>query len=113
MQQSVYTPLHISVHYTRAADTLPSKEYLPPGISLTAGRPRIAKVLDAVIQRTVSYGCGVKASMDLTGVMVGVCGPVGLGDEVAEVVSSVDAGRRWAVGGIEMHEECVDLLLHG
>lgn len=105
VQQSVYTPLHISVHYTRAADTLPSKEYLPPGISLTAGRPRIAKVLDAVIQRTVSYGSGVKASMDLTGVMVGVCGPVGLGDEVAEVVSSVDAGRRWAVGGIEMHEE--------
>jgi len=47
----------------------------------------------------------VKASMDLTGVMVGVCGPVGLGDEIAEVVSSVDAGRRWAVGGIEMHEE--------
>ncbi|KAL4063459.1 hypothetical protein V8B97DRAFT_2020797 [Scleroderma yunnanense] len=105
VQQSVYTPLHISVHYTRAADTLPSKEFLPPGVSLTAGRPRIAKVLDAVIQRTVSYGSGVKASMDLTGVIVGVCGPVGLGDEVAEVVSSIDAGRRWAVGGIEMHEE--------
>ncbi|KAG6330076.1 hypothetical protein ID866_9013 [Astraeus odoratus] len=105
VQQSVHTPLHISVHYTRAADTLPSKEYLPPGITLTAGRPRIGKVLDAVLQRTVSYGSGVKASMDITGVIVGVCGPVGLGDEVAQVVSSVDPGRRWAVGGIEMHEE--------
>ncbi|KAI6121233.1 hypothetical protein F5141DRAFT_1210912 [Pisolithus sp. B1] len=105
LQQSVYTPLHISVHYTRAADTLPSKASLPPGLTLTAGRPRIGKVLDAVIQRTMSYGSGVKAAMNITGVIVGVCGPVGLGDEVAQVVSSVDASRRWAVGGIEMHEE--------
>ncbi|KAI6032654.1 hypothetical protein F5J12DRAFT_712486 [Pisolithus orientalis] len=105
LQQSIYTPLHISVHYTRAADTLPSKASLPPGITLTAGRPRIGKILDAVIQRTMTYGSGVKAAMDITGVIVGVCGPVGLGDEVAQVVSSVDASRRWAVGGIEMHEE--------
>jgi ferric-chelate reductase len=62
-------------------------------------------VLDAVISRAVSYGSGVKASMDITGVVVGVCGPMGLGDEVAQVISQVDAGRRWAVGGIEMHEE--------
>lgn len=93
------------MHYTRAADTLPSKASLPPGVTLTAGRPRIGKILDAVIQRTLSYGSGVKASMDITGVIVGVCGPVGLGDEVTQVVSSIDASRRWAVGGIEMHEE--------
>ncbi|KAI6044555.1 ferric reductase like transmembrane component-domain-containing protein [Pisolithus marmoratus] len=105
LQQSTYTPLHITVHYTRAAETLPSKASLPPGITLTAGRPRIGKVLDAVLQRTMSYGSGVKASMDITGVIVGVCGPVGLGDEVAQVVSSVDPSRRWAVGGIEIHEE--------
>lgn len=105
LQQSTYTPLRISVHYTRAADTLPSKASLPPGVTLTAGRPRIGKILDAVIQRTLSYGSGVKASMDITGVIVGVCGPVGLGDEVTQVVSSIDASRRWAVGGIEMHEE--------
>ncbi|KAI6025945.1 hypothetical protein F5J12DRAFT_715422 [Pisolithus orientalis] len=105
LQQSIYTPVHISVHYTRAADTLPSKASLPPGITLTAGRPRIGKVLDAVIQRTMSYGSGVEGAKDVTGVIVGVCGPVGLGDEVAQVVSSVDASRRWAVGGIEIHEE--------
>ncbi|KAH7890412.1 hypothetical protein F5I97DRAFT_1799605 [Phlebopus sp. FC_14] len=109
IQQSIYAPLKISVHYTRAADAPPSKEFLPPGLTLTAGRPRIAKVLDAVIQRAVSYGSGVKASMDITGVVVGVCGPMGLGDEVSQIISAVDPGRRWAVGGIEMHEEYVIL----
>ncbi|KAF9239998.1 hypothetical protein BU15DRAFT_74226 [Melanogaster broomeanus] len=104
IQQSTRAPLKISVHYTRAADVPPAKDFLP-GLTLTAGRPRIAKVLDAVIARAVSYGYGVKAGMDITGVVVGVCGPVGLGDEVSQAVSAVDPGRRWAVGGIEMYEE--------
>lgn len=57
------------------------------------------------MSRAVSYGSNVKASMDITGVVIGVCGPTGLGDDVVQVISQVDAGRRWAVGGIEMHEE--------
>lgn len=105
IQQSVYAPLKISVHYTRASDKPPGKEFLPPGLTLTAGRPKVSKVLDAVISRAVSYGSGVKASMDITGVVVGVCGPAGMGDDVVQAISQVDAGRRWAVGGIEMHEE--------
>ncbi|OJA16573.1 hypothetical protein AZE42_03834 [Rhizopogon vesiculosus] len=105
IQQSIYAPLKISVHYTRASDNPPGKDFLPPGLTLSAGRPKLAKVLDAVISRAVSYGSGVKASMDITGVVVGVCGPEGMGDEVAQAISQVDDGRRWAVGGIEMHEE--------
>ena len=95
------------MHYTRAADVPPAKDFLPPGLTLTAGRPRTAKVLDSVIARAVSYGSGVKAYMNITGVVVGVCGPIGIGDEVSQAVSAVDPGRRWAVGGIEIHEECV------
>jgi len=105
IQQSIYAPLKISVHYTRASENPPGKDFLPPGLTLSAGRPKLGKVLDAVISRAVSYGSGVKASMDITGVVVGVCGPTGLGDEVAQVISQVDDGRRWAVGGIEVHEE--------
>lgn len=105
IQQSVYAPLKISVHYTRASDNPPRKDFLPPGLTLTAGRPKIARALDAVMSRAVSYGSNVKASMDITGVVIGVCGPTGLGDDVVQVISQVDAGRRWAVGGIEMHEE--------
>ncbi|KAG1742968.1 hypothetical protein EDD22DRAFT_920424 [Suillus occidentalis] len=105
IQQSVYAPLKISVHYTRASDNPPGKDFLPPGLTLTAGRPKIARALDAVMSRAVSYGSNVKASMDITGVVIGVCGPTGLGDDIVQVISQVDAGRRWAVGGIEMHEE--------
>ncbi|KAH7926604.1 hypothetical protein BV22DRAFT_344765 [Leucogyrophana mollusca] len=106
IQQSIYAPLKISVHYTRASSAPEtSKEFLPPGLTLVGGRPKVAKVLDAVISRAVSYGSGGKASLDITGVIMGVCGPPGLGDEIAQVISAVDAGRRWAVGGIEMHEE--------
>lgn len=105
IQQSIYAPLRVSVYYTRASDKSPGKDFLPPGLTLTAGRPKVAKILDAVMSRAVSYGSNVKASMDITGVVVGVCGPKGMGDEVAQVISQVDDGRRWAVGGIEMHEE--------
>ncbi|KAH7912892.1 hypothetical protein BJ138DRAFT_1082687 [Hygrophoropsis aurantiaca] len=106
IQQSMYAPLKISVHYTRASSAPETnKEFLPPGLTLSAGRPKIGKILDAVISRAVSYGSGVKGSMDITGVVIGVCGPPGIGDEVSQVISAVDAGRRWAVGGIEMHEE--------
>ncbi|EIW75936.1 hypothetical protein CONPUDRAFT_85161 [Coniophora puteana RWD-64-598 SS2] len=173
VQQSIYTPLHIAVHYTRAASSLPAepdhpepintparsrkgskvglalglgtrtrsrsrtrtgsrpsptgtapppitrdgsgsksssssspkKDFLPPGLSLSAGRPRLGRTLDAAIQRTTAYASGVKGALDITGVVVGVCGPVGMADEAARVIGAVDPSRRWAVGGVEMHEE--------
>lgn len=39
------------------------------------------------------------------GVIVGVCGPGGLGDEVARTVGQIDSSNRKAVGGVELHEE--------
>ncbi|KAI0362633.1 ARM repeat-containing protein [Trametes cingulata] len=41
----------------------------------------------------------------LTGIIVGVCGPQGLGDEVCKAVANFPPQRRKAVGGIELHEE--------
>jgi ferric-chelate reductase len=57
------------------------------------------------MSRAVSLGSGVKDSEALSGVMVGTCGPVGLGDEVSRVVGQLDSRRRKAVGGVELHEE--------
>lgn len=37
--------------------------------------------------------------------IVGVCGPVGLADDVAAAVSGVDPLRRDQIGGVELHEE--------
>lgn len=82
-----------------------TKDYLLQGLSLTPGRPRIGKMLDSVISRAVSFGSSAKDSEALSGVIVGACGPIGLGDEVARAVGQVDNQRRKAVGGIEIHEE--------
>ena len=48
----------------------------------------------------------------MTGVIVGVCGPSGLGDEVRKAVAGFDPASRKRVGGIELHEECVPLVPH-
>jgi phosphate/sulfate permease len=110
IQQSIFTPVRISVHYTRAP--LEKDSFRPqPGLSLSPGRPRITKVLDAAISRAVSLGAGAKDSERITGLLVAVCGPVGLGDEVVKAVGSVAPSRRDQVGGIEMHEECVFSVL--
>lgn len=104
MQQTA-TPLTISVFYTRATPGVVriTKDYLLPGLSLTPGRPRIGKVLDSVISRTIVS----ERSEDMgpRGVIVGVCGPGGLGDEVARTVGQIDSSNRKAVGGVELHEE--------
>jgi len=108
IQQSIFTPVRISVHYTRAPlGKLPFRSH--PGLSLSPGRPRIAKVLDAAISRAVSLGAGPKDLERITGLLVAVCGPVGLGDEVAKAVDVVEPSRRDQVGGIEMHEEAFGL----
>lgn len=141
------------MHYTRATATaaplplplplpLPpplqssnTKELIHPNLTLSPGRARIAKVLDAVIARTVtitvtlgltlgpggrsrsqsrsrSRRASASASVStkgellpLTGVCVAVCGPVGLGDEVARAVGCVEPKRRDQVGGVEIIEE--------
>lgn len=43
--------------------------------------------------------------LNLTGLIVGICGPVGMADEVATAVSGLDPLRRDQVGGVELHEE--------
>jgi len=113
IQQRAFTTINISVFYTRATPGVVriSKDYLLPGLSLNPGRPRIGKVLDSVISRTVSLGSGAKDSDALSGVIVGACGPVGLGDEVSQAIGQVDSGRMKAVGGVELHEEWVFCFL--
>jgi len=48
---------------------------------------------------------------DITGVVVGVCGPVELAKDVIDAVGDVDGDRRSRVGGIEVHEEYVIFLV--
>lgn len=67
----------------------------------------MGKILEAAISRAVSLGAGAKDAERITGMLVGVCGPVELADDVVSTVGMVEPKRRDQVGGIEIHEEYV------
>ena len=110
--QNSFTVLCISVYYTRAPttpDTLKALSRLPEGLTLSPGRPRIPKSLESVVDRSCAlFTKGrekTRGNGALTGVIVGVCGPRSLGEEVKKAAAGVPAKRRQAVGGVEVHEE--------
>lgn len=111
LQQAVCVKLQISVHYTRASTFNARKVYahLPLQLAVTPGRPRISSVIDATIDHACKlftpYGQEHHASDKLSGILVGVCGPSGLGEEVRKAVSSIDPSRFRKVGGVEVVEE--------
>jgi hypothetical protein len=171
IQQSVFTPLRISLHYTRASHTIPPVPSIP-GLTISPGRPRIGKIIDYAVSKALSIGVHLdttdiyhtgptgggevpekgsnkKAKMTrsqshrsrdqaaghceketrrkiqvdvemeeyiagtrekddiqrITGVIVGICGPVELATDVVDAIGNVDGKRRDRVGGIEIHEE--------
>ncbi|KZT21964.1 hypothetical protein NEOLEDRAFT_1138761 [Neolentinus lepideus HHB14362 ss-1] len=105
LQQSNLTSLRIQVFYTRATMMDVSKIFLPPGLTLLPGRPRVPKLLDAILDCTMSVTFGNKNKTTLSGILVGVCGPAGLGKDARKAVDTVDPRRRKAVRGVELHQE--------
>lgn len=69
-------------------------------MTLSPGRPNIGKLLDGLVESMKSEG-------GTHGAFVAVCGPGGLGKEVARAVRTYGVDSKKAVGGIEFHEECV------
>ncbi|TBU28196.1 incomplete iron reductase [Dichomitus squalens] len=107
-----YASLRISVFYTRAPaspDVFKTFRALPPGLTLSPARPKLGKVLSGVVDRAAALFSGGherrRGGGGLTGVIVGVCGPAGLGDDVRKAVAGFDPKRRKTIGGIELHEE--------
>lgn len=85
---------------------------LPPGITIHSGRPHLPKILDEFLDCTLSCTSKgkdpEKASIsrgEASGVVVGVCGPLCLAEDVRKATGGVDEGKRSNVGGIEMVEE--------
>jgi ferric-chelate reductase len=114
IQQSSSKFLNVSVFYTRATagvEKIARQCDRRSGLSLNPGRPKLGQVIDSVISRVTSIyqHSGRNAARDsqemVSGVIVGVCGPVELGDEVSDAVRCVDVSRREAVGGLELYEE--------
>ncbi|ESK93889.1 putative iron reductase [Moniliophthora roreri MCA 2997] len=114
VQQSVFAPLRVSVFYTRAPFgkfPFPDGAFRSTRLSLSPGRPKVESFLEAAVGRVVSIGGTGEALLNekdkdgVNGLLVGVCGPVGLADSVFEAIAKVDDTRREQVGGIEVHEE--------
>lgn len=105
--RSTGVSLQISVFYTRAQAETPTQalQVLPSGLSLTPGRPHLERLLTGVVDRT-SEVC-VASQEQLSGILVGACGPVSLTEKAGDVVRSFDRKKFKAVGGIELQEECV------
>ncbi|KAH9475842.1 Ferric reduction oxidase 6 [Psilocybe cubensis] len=88
---------------------------LPRGLTLAPGRPKLSKFLEHALQRAITLSHGnFKDNYDdttstgkggLSGMVVGVCGPGGLADDVVACVGSLDVRRRERVGGVEVCEE--------
>lgn len=111
LQQVASVKLLISIHYTRASTFNVKKAYahLPPQLTVAPGRPRITSVVDSAIDHAcklfTSSGREHHASDKLSGLLVGVCGPSGLGEEVRKAVTLIEGSRFRKVGGIEVVEE--------
>ena len=108
IEQSIYTPLRIKVFYTRAAtgkSPFGPETYFHHNLTLAQGRPQLSKVFDNAVSCTVGLGSGANDDEKIKGLVVAVCGPTGLADDVAKAVNNVEARRRDQVGGIEIHEE--------
>ncbi|KIK96605.1 hypothetical protein PAXRUDRAFT_72202, partial [Paxillus rubicundulus Ve08.2h10] len=98
ISQSSAAQLRVSVFYTRAVSDSFDGLYLPPGITLAPGRPKLGKLLEGLVTSTITNG-------GASGVFVGVCGPVMLAGNVANIVRTFDPNLKNAVGGVEVHEE--------
>lgn len=98
ISQCTAARLRVSVFYTRASNKSLDGMYLPSGITLTPGRPNVAKHLDVLVSSAI---CGGGCS----GVFVGICGPVSFANGVSETVRCFDPQLKRSVGGIEVHKE--------
>ncbi|KAF8709337.1 Ferric reductase like transmembrane component, partial [Rhizoctonia solani] len=96
--------LKVQIHYTRASSTAPPNVAQLVGsdlISFVAGRPDITQVVSEVVRRTAVGGTA-------GGVVVGVCGPLPLVEDVYKAERAVGGEMRKAAGGVEVHEEWVE-----
>ncbi|KAK7028156.1 hypothetical protein VNI00_014971 [Paramarasmius palmivorus] len=68
-------------------------------------RPKLHEFFESVIDNVTDMRTGYKDERAISGVIIGVCGPVGLADTVFQDVGKVDRRKRDDIGGIEVHEE--------
>ena len=123
--------LTISVHYTRPSTPSMEVKCSNSSLSFTAiqeeqvptrhrivkypGRPGhrdLVSVMENAITRATSglNDANRTSSRNVpSGMLVGVCGPQGMSEDVVAAVSAIDSKIKARIGGVEMHQEYVDL----
>ncbi|KAG9018511.1 hypothetical protein FRB93_000214 [Tulasnella sp. JGI-2019a] len=93
----------ISVHYTRAiAHTLTDlflNISLPSNVHVHPGRPRFVEMINELADQTRGLADTVD---ELSGLVVGMCGPSGLKEGVEEAIRSLPGKTRNRIGGVEV-----------
>ncbi|TFY68805.1 hypothetical protein EVJ58_g796 [Rhodofomes roseus] len=114
--------LRIQVFHTRATSSAepkpasPSARFLPQGLTLRSGRPPLESLLSSVVDRILEVHKasdawtprrGAQERSSPSGVVVGVCGPRALGEDVERIVQTFAAReeRAGSVGGVECQVE--------
>ncbi|KAF6760517.1 ferric reductase transmembrane component [Ephemerocybe angulata] len=118
IQQSESTVLKISVYYTRAlTERVPVFEKMNatpctpvaifhPNLTLSPGRPNFKSILNKAVDSALGVSTVTgKDAFWVSGLAVGICGPLSLGEQVVKSVGDIDSATRYRVGGVEVHEE--------
>lgn len=111
--------LTVSIYCTREQpDAIMPEKLEWKQITFYAGRPGrvgLTRTLDNAIARLLCIdGDAHESTGDerTGGMLVGICGPVGLGEEVRSVVDGIPIERQKRIGGVQIHEECVSIYNH-
>lgn len=72
---------------------------------MNAGRPRIEHILGTAISKTLRPSLRGKIQERAGGMLVGICGPTSLADDVSKAVGMIDSELKNQVGGVEIYEE--------
>ena len=110
--------LSISIHYTRAHAPHRNEKNgnsIPPELSIAVhpgrpGRTRLVSIMEnAITHATTADADGAPQSV-ARGMLVGICGPQGMNNDVTAAVNSISSKLRTQIGGVEMHQEYVYYL---
>jgi hypothetical protein len=100
---------------TFSPSRIPEQVSIGHQITMYAGRPGqqylVSVMENAIAQatRNLRDASGSLSNRNPSGMLVGVCGPPRMSTDVVAAVSGIRSKMKARIGGVEMHQECVDL----
>ena len=100
-----------SLSFTGIEDRVPTRHRIVKYPGRPGHRDLVSVMENAIMRATSGLNDENRTSPRSipSGMMVGVCGPQGMSKDVIAAVSAIDSKTKARIGGVEMHEEYVDL----